>query len=268
MSYRICSFNVLRSVRGDDKDRKFFDFIKKLIYKERIDIFAFQEATNINFIESVLRNISSYFSHWNGGALHNSNLAFVWNSNRVEECSRRHEPRIFSDYRSDTRMFREPAYGRFRPVDFKLNCEFRLINIHIKHGGDDSAESINTRKLECDLAKGVIYQTIDKPSTGKDGSFNRVFTVVLGDYNLDCDTCNTRGPENIRTFQDEKTTLKKDGPGYKNSYDHFSYDIKNNGTVPRNPPSRIDAVKDYFQDDFTLYRKEVSDHVPVKLEIF
>lgn len=266
MSYCICSLNVLRSVRGDDKDRDFYEFINRLIATEGIDILAIQEARNINFIKNLRRNLPSF---WMGENLNNSELAFIWNSTRVRECSRRHEPRIFVDYSSEIRMTREPAVGWFMPIDFHINIEFRLINIHSFHGGADYIVSKDKRKIECDLAKGVIYQAVDKPSMGNDGNFNRVFTVVLGDYNLDCDACNTCGPENIRTFQELETTLRDKEPlGYKNSYDHFSYDAVRDASVPRNPPSRIDAVKDYFGGKYVQYREQVSDHIPVKLEIF
>lgn len=268
MSYCICSLNVLRSARGDEKDRDFYEFINSLIATEGIDIFAIQEAKDINFINNLRRNLPSF---WMGEALYNSELAFIWNSNRVrvKEDSRPHESRVFDNYSSKIRLTREPAVGWFVPADLKINMEFRLINIHLFHGGNENKVTIDKRKIECGLAKGVIYKAVDKPSIGNDGNFNRVFTVVLGDYNLDCDVCNTCGPENIRTFQELETTLKKEEPlGYKSSYDHFSYDAVRDASVPRNPPSRIDAVKDYFGGKYAQYREQVSDHIPVKLEIF
>lgn len=267
MSYRICSFNVLRSIRSDTNDRAFYALLYQLIADEGIDIFAFQEAKNINFIKNVVKNVvKNLLSHWVGEPVQDSELAFVWNANRVAECSKHREPHAVN-YRSKRPMSREPILARFVPVDFKLNFEMRLVNVHIKHGGDDSAKSIDTRKYECSLAKGIIYEMVDKPPTGKDGSFRSVFTVVLGDYNLDCDACNQCGPEIVRTFQDEKTTLKASElePGYKNSYDHFSYRV--DSTEPRSTPYRIDAVRRYFNGDFKGYRKKVSDHVPVKLEL-
>lgn len=264
MGYNICSFNILRSARNDENDRDFYDFISKLIAREGIVIFAFQEAKDIFFIRGLRKNLPP---HWKGEYLPNSELAFVWDSRRVEECSRRNEPRIFMNYPSDTHMAREPVYGRFKPVDFDLNCEFRLINVHLYHGGDDSLASMLIRRIECDLAKGVIYQMIDKPPMGRDGNFRSIFTVVLGDYNLNCDECNTCGYTDVSTYQDEGTTLKKKEPGYCNSYDHFSYE--KDSSVPRCPPSRINAVEDYpeFGGDFQRYRGKISDHVPVKLEI-
>lgn len=264
MSYRICSFNVLRSIRSDTNDRAFYALLNQLIADEGIDIFAFQEAKNINFIKNVVKNLPS---RWVGEPVQNSELAFVWNANRVAECSKARTPQVFHRYKADPRMLREPVLARFVPVDFKLNFEIRLVNVHIVHHLKDSPNPVKDRKYECSLAKGVIYETVDKPPTGKDGSFRSVFTVVLGDYNLDCDACNQCGPEIIRTFQDEKTTLKASElePGYKNSYDHFSY--RADSTVPRNTPRRIDAVDHYFNGDFKGYRDNVSDHIPIKLEL-
>lgn len=264
MSYAICSLNVHRSVRGDEKDRDFYAFLNDLVRDEQIAIFAFQEARNINFISGVKKNLRSRScSPWKGEPVTNSELAFIWNPDRVAEISKAQNPQVFTSYKSDRPMSHEPVCARFVPVDFRLNCEFRLVNIHVRHGGKDIQKNIKEeRKVECELAKGVIYQAVDQPSTGKDGSFRSVFTVILGDYNLDCGACNQCGPEMIHTYQEEETTL---GKSYCNSYDHFSYHA--DSTVPRGMPSRIDAVSRYFNGDFTGYGKKVSDHVPIKMEL-
>lgn len=262
VGYRICSLNVRKSIRSDDKDRDFYAFLNNLIADEGIDIFAFQEAKDIYFIRGVRRNLPRY---WDGDSVPNSELAFVWNTNRVAECSKTQMPQVFESYKADKHMYREPVCARFVPVDFKLNFEIRLVNVHIVHHLKDSPNPVKDRKAECSLVKGVIYETVDKPPTGKDGSFRSVFTVVLGDYNLNCDACNQCGPANIRTYQEELTTLKSGSPGYSSSYDHFSY--RADSTVPRNTPRRIDAVDHYFNGDFKGYRDNVSDHVPVKLEL-
>ena len=82
----------------------------------------------------------------------------------------------------------------------------------------------------------------------------------------------------IVTVQGEFTTLKKPPNnnseqevflgGYANDYDHFSYnvDIENIRKVMLNC-QRIDAVNNYYNGDFKSYHKNVSDHVPIKLEI-
>jgi hypothetical protein len=161
-------------------------------------------------------------------------------------------------------MKREPLYGRFSPKYLGTSNEFRLINIHIVHGGNDTAGNLDLRKEECRLSKSEIHGRID---AHRYGNFKRAFTVVLGDYNLECDVCNSCDPWNVQTFQDEETTLKREEQGYNNNYDHFSFDVIKNSSVPYTV-SRIDAVNRYFKGDFTKYKENVSDHVPVKLEIF
>jgi hypothetical protein len=161
-------------------------------------------------------------------------------------------------------MKREPLYGRFSPKYLGTSNEFRLINIHIVHGGSDTAEASDRRKAECGLSKGEIHGRID---AHRYGNFKRAFTAVLGDYNLDCKDCNSCDSGNVQTFQDKETTLKSKEQGYCHSYDHFSFDVIKNSSLPYTV-SRIDAVNRYFKGDFTKYKENVSDHVPVKLEIF
>ena len=281
MGYRVCSLNVRRSIRGDIKDRMFYAFMNKMIRYEGIDIFAFQEAKNINFIQNLLRNLPYGMKSepkWKGEAISNNELAFVWNSERIEECSRRKSPIALNQFQKYFKagaehMARPPVYGRFRPIDYEQNFEFRFVNVHLYHGGDDSKKSENIRKEECNIVNGEIYKIINKPPQGKDGNFNTIFTIVMGDYNLDCNTCSGLGLAHVHTFQDKKTTLRPPKPdynnselGYKNSYDHFSYD--KDSSVPHKP-SRIDAVNRamYFKGDFQSYWDEVSDHVPIKIEL-
>jgi hypothetical protein len=258
--------------------------MSKMIADEGLDIVAFQEVYGEYEIDGIRRNLPPC---WKGEYVYGSEFSFIWNSYRVEECStdllpwwkrvisswapfRVEEystdplPHIFASYKADKHMMREPLYGRFSPKHLDTSNEFRLIDIHIVHGGDDTSISIARRKVECSLAKGEIYRTID---AYRYGNFKRAFTVVLGDYNLDCDECNLSNPGDVQTFQAEKTTLKRAEPDYHNSYDHFSYDVVKNSSVPHTV-SRIDAVNRYFGGDFTSYRQNVSDHVPVKIEIF
>lgn len=261
MSCRIGSLNLLKSLRTEEQGREFYGFIYNMIADEGLDIIAFQEANNKHVIDGILKNIPSY---WKGSHAYGSEFSFVWNSNRVKECSKNKEPRIYLDYKSSYRMKRDPLYGRFTPRYLDSSNEFRLINIHIVHGGNDSPANIQLRKLECELAKGEIYQKID---VHRYGNFKRAFTVVLGDYNIDSSLCNTIEPEDVYTFQDEETTLRKNEPGYSKNYDHFSFNVSKNSSVPYTV-SRIDAVSKYFNGDFQKYRENISDHVPIKIEIF
>lgn len=85
------------------------------------------------------------------------------------------------------------------------------------------------------------------------------------------------GKRKIRTFQYEFTTLKAingsnqnqpemESRGYAHDYDHFSYEEEQFKNV-RVYVKRIDAVRDYCNDDFEKYLKTVSDHIPILMEI-
>lgn len=78
----------------------------------------------------------------------------------------------------------------------------------------------------------------------------------------------------IKTVQYEYTTLKSingDGAddksrGYAHDYDHFSYEVAQfRGVNVR--AKRIDAVRKYCHDDFKAYREQVSDHIPIMMQL-
>ena len=142
--------------------------------------------------------------------------------------------------------------------------------------------------------KKKIYPRISMER--KYGNNREAYTIVLGDYNLNLykyrgeaekrinkntyiSAMKQVGMQKLITIQDELTTLKSrttdelsadDNPsrGYSQNYDHFSFDldrfekdgIKYNG-------KRIDAVRKYYNDDFEIYRMEISDHIPISLEV-
>jgi len=189
-------------------------------------------------------------------------FAFLWNSNRVLECSKDNIPGVFREYKSDKRMYRDPLYGRFTPNGLGSFYEFRLLDVHF------CWTEPKRRNDDYQLATGIVYDTVD---IHRFGNFKPAFTLVLGDYNLSCEECDMIdimiGNHKVTTVQEELTTLKNEGNGYASNYDHFSYD---NGKeeIVKGRVSRIDAVNKYFRGDFEKYRKTVSDHVPVLIEIF
>ena len=80
--------------------------------------------------------------------------------------------------------------------------------------------------------------------------------------------------QKILTVQDALTSLKsknneeESSRGYSNNYDHFTFDVRtleNDGISYKY--KRIDAVRKYYNDDFDSYRCEISDHVPIVLEL-
>jgi len=227
--------------------------------------------------------------------------AFAWNTRRMslassstDEGFRTYEPRIVDEaLRYDASFFaRIPYYARFVPVNGGF-FEFRLINVHL-HFGDNTLYEINKRKEEYDFLIQRVYPTISMER--RYGSNREAYTIVMGDYNLnlikprgEADrriNKNTYIPaeyktdrQTIVTVQNELTTLKNpatdeltmdDNParGYSQNYDHFSFDIRvfEEESIQYRA-RRIDAVRDYCADDFEVYRAEISDHLPICLEI-
>ena len=227
--------------------------------------------------------------------------AFAWNTKRLmlassstDNGTRIYEPRIINKaLRYDVSSFaRMPYYARFIPVNGGF-FEFRLINVHL-HFGDNTSNEIGKRKEEYDFLIQRIYPTISMER--RYGNNREAYTIVMGDYNLNLykprgeaeqrinrntyiPASFTTDRQTIITVQDELTTLKNkatdeafadDNPsrGYSQNYDHFSFDIRvfeEEGIRYRS--KRIDAVREYCYDDFEMYRAEISDHLPICLEI-
>ena len=212
------------------------------------------------------------------------------------------EPHIYNQYRIDRKngeeeLARNPYYGRFKPIHGF--CEIRLINTHF-YFGDNTSLNKNKRKKEFDILTKVIYHSI---SDKRYGNNLPAYTIILGDYNLNLNRPWTKGPylqedvilddggirKHIITVQDQLTTLKavkkdeQEAPsdesfdikvvesginmrGYANNYDHFTYDVDRfEGTYVK--ARRVDTVRKYEGDDFEKHRKEISDHVPVVLNL-
>ena len=227
--------------------------------------------------------------------------AYIWNTKRLALASsvtpkgkRDFEPRIIDEELRDvkSKFARTPYYARFVPVNGGF-FEFRLINVHL-HFGDNTKAQIEKRREEYKYLIDTVYPSISKER--RYGNNREAYTIVMGDYNLNLimpagtsrgDTKNrtiiegkkTVGDQRIITVQYELTTLKRpdkdetvddDNPnrGYSQNYDHFSFDI---GLLERDgigyECNRIDAVRKYCNDDFELYHKEISDHIPIVLEL-
>ncbi|MCH4890668.1 hypothetical protein EZV73_24005 [Acidaminobacter sp. JC074] len=214
-------------------------------------------------------------------------------------------PRIIERYRLDKSkgqhaLARNPYYARFttRGLPGGSSYEIRLINVHFMYNKGASVvsdlSSAKMRKNEFDVMMEAIYP---KQADRCYGDNMPSYTIILGDYNMNLKRPWTIGPGRnpvyvdrekvivldgnnekcIETVQDQLTTLKNqeddmnasdDNPdrGYANNYDHFSYDsvrFSGVGVSYR----KVDAVRKYYSDDFEAYRNEVSDHVPIVIEI-
>lgn len=215
------------------------------------------------------------------------------------------EPEIINQYKIDRstgqqNLARNPYYARFTTDGLPGGAffELRLINVHIMYNKgatvvSDLSDSA-MRENEFNVLTRAIYPKISDKCYG---NFMPSYTIILGDYNMnlrrDWTLQQGRSPvyidneeiwisdgnktKCIKTVQDQLTTLKDpqnqenktdDNPlrGYANNYDHFSYDATRFSSAEVSC-SRVDAVRKYFNDNFEEYRREVSDHIPIAIDI-
>lgn len=253
--------------------------IAEIILGEGFDVVALQEVKRREAISFLLQRLPGWEGAYgksprdsdvgkgqdtDGGGL---GFGYVWNTKRLRECSKDGQPAIIEEIRSKIEITRRPFYGRFTPSGLGGPfCEFRLINIHLWHGKNYMAETPK-RLEEFMLVTQDIYRWLENRRYGNN---MQAFTVVLGDYNFNAVI--SQGHESdsakyfIKTVQEDATTLSvKDGRLAK-SYDHFSYNalrFQETGIHWE----RIDTVAKYMGNDYERHWREVSDHVPIKLEL-
>lgn len=203
-----------------------------------------------------------------------------------------------SEYVHQGSLIRPPLVVRLTPQGLLggSNFEIRLINTHIafsspinckdKHGNAD------LRRMELKTLSEEVYRRV---SSKRYGTNLPAYTILMGDYNLCLAGCGTPVVDEIiditetrklKTVQREKTSLKQtaatyntndlnlehdadvkrenDISNYSQNYDHFSYELTLDDKM-RLTASRVEALGKYYGNDLELYRKEVSDHVPIKL---
>ena len=216
--------------------------------------------------------------------------AFLWNKTRFKLAEfkklgekREFEPRIINsmqnDVHADCSIFaRTPFYIRLQPI-YGGFFELRLINIHIYYG-KNSLSDINKRRLEYKILANKIYPGIAKRTYGN----NRFpYTIAMGDYNLNIPTplVTPQTPnasidemlDEIVTVQEKLTTLSgtdtsnsniPNSGKYANNYDHFTYSLKSS-PFKSVFYDRVDAVEKYCSGDYSFYRDNISDHLPIKM---
>lgn len=231
--------------------------------------------------------------------------AFLWNTDKfelpIDEKGNKVFPRIWRNYKTDNesgliRLMRDPCYGRFI-VKGRL-AEIRLITTHIVYGKPSANKmdidldfgAIQMRNHEFQIMAGQIYPKISEYY--KDIHSTSPYTVILGDYNLNLrGSAATKGfmPSiayfdekgkmlkagddfycAIHTVQEELSTLKKDQDGFASNYDHFSYDSRVMRQIVPDSAHAINAVEQHIKEEnakYDTYRKEVSDHLPIIIEI-
>ncbi len=296
--YKIGSFNCLNLGIAATKDISKF---AEIINDEQFDIIALQEIKGQMALNRILTVLGS---NWKGQADKIVNdYAFIWNTRRFELANaqemglrREYEPRIYKQYRIDRKagqkdLIREPYYARFFPVGGAAPyIEIRIINTHIRFskGKSDSSEDENTigaiamRRNEFDVLTKAIYA---KEADKRYGNNRPSYTILLGDYNLNLPSSMAKSPyliesfeiedtarskKIITTFQSELSTLKNDneqGEGvFSNNYDHFTFDASRFSDVVVSCKS-INTVDKYYNGDAERHKKEVSDHIPIAMDM-
>ncbi len=295
-----------QAYRADEEIKKDLDNIANIICTEKFDIVAMQEIFDITPMNMILSRLGRHWAgRWDKpnskSAKAAEGYAFIWNTDRIclaesitAEGRRTFEPRIYNDYLIElgqNKLSRDPYYGRFKPR--YENFEIRLINTHIIFSSDkDNADEnspqmgdILMRKNEFDV---LIKQILAKETVHRYGNNLPAYTILMGDYNLNLNRSWTESPYlqeivevedgicsyNFITVQDKLTTLKnrsKSNPdepatGYANNYDHFTYEVDRVSDL--HPKADVvNAVETYYGGDFEKYRREVSDHIPISLNI-
>lgn len=281
MSFTIGSFNI-QDFTGDGLYRKIgapeyatpvarhIDTIADIILREQFDIVAIQEIRDAQALLLLKRRLPpNWECYCPEQTLDEPEYGFIWNMRTINlyhdadgNCIM---PETIDRYGSGiTKIKRDPYLGRFTPR-FAPKVEIRLINIHLKSGGNSQTRG------EFELVAGEIFE---RTNSMRDGNNMSVYTVVLGDYNLSAVYCNkweSTAPDIYitDTKQDKPTTITRDKTGYTNNdFDHFSL-ARNDERLPEGNiyVDCVDAVGKRYVNDFETYRKYISDHIPVKLEI-
>ena len=226
--------------------------------------------------------------------------AYIWNASKFKlaETSVLGKKRIFTprivnaedgkDAPNLSRSFfaRTPYYIRLHPCNGTF-FELRLINIHIFHGNNNSLANIAKRKEEFEKLVCEVLPAIDQR---RFGNFRDTYTIAMGDYNLnilrpeypsqdknaflhEIMVASEYGNARIITVQDKLTSLKDPDNTEvvgteskdigKNNYDHFSYRANAFANISWNV---IEAVDKYCDGDLSVYRKTISDHLPIMIK--
>ena len=229
--------------------------------------------------------------------------AFLWRKDKfqcpVNDKGKEIRPRIIHQYRvnsskGELRLIRDPGYGRFQLVNMP-NLEIRLITVHLVYTKpspenllkDIAHGAATLRKNEFKVLARNIYTSISDDR--RDVKPIVPYTIILGDYNLNLSESGAGYPhvrkvlyidsdKNIinpvidvqsdkkyvlHTKQSMLSTVNRDADGYASNFDHFTYDQRAKNIVS-SPPMRLDVIED---GDFKKYKEEVSDHIPIMLEI-
>ena len=290
------------SFQSDENIRKDMQAICEMI-KEQFDVIALQEIFTPNAMKYLLlRNLgSSWDGRWGQPKTRSpqaaEGYAFLWNKNKFKLVETENNPQIIESYHCAPlpRLLRNPYFIRLIPVHGPF-FELRLLNTHIRYGKGENDFELE----ECEISPGAVQMRKDEfeilvrnicanVEERRYGNNRDAYTFLLGDYNLNLKTGTNPYPylseyievrdgrviKNFKTVQADKTTLKRSDKvdsetidKYANNYDHFTYNesfmVNNRGIGLKS--RRIDTLK-MCEGNVEKHRKEISDHVPILLEM-
>ena len=291
--FTIGSFNLLKLGEQTVQQRvRDWGKISQIIRDQRIDILAVQEV----FSEAPVQELVTYLNHsafstWEYrfaasltcGNQRREGYAFIWNKKRISLLPKENglfaEPTLQNRY--SRTLVRPPYVGRFIPVG---NCvpyiEIRIICTHIIFSENLYLKDKNNSLSDLELRKNEYMKLINSVYPGiadmRDGVFRPAYTFITGDYNLslrkgqisECQA--TFSSKEMHSSQNKPTTLafspsSEQSSGYTdNDYDHFTCSGHEHPYI--HSVDRIDGPQ-YFSgaDSYSQYRKQVSDHVPIKM---
>lgn len=215
MGYKIGSFNLRNlglAAMGNGNSRN-LRTIATIIRDEGFDVVALQEVLSQGkaFMsedyakKSILMELGPDwdFSWADAGAENDprhEGFAFVWRKSRLRLSSvsvmtpngvieRTFYPRMCVSTQST--MLRRPYYGRFttQGIGGGPNIEFRLICVHTYYGKSDNKADRDLRQAELNVLMKEIYPQI---SDRRYGNELKAYTILLGDYNAELWTKDTR----------------------------------------------------------------------------
>lgn len=304
-SFNLRDFNF-RNISFDHQEKlnRNFELIADIIVQESFDVVALQEINSLialkhltqllNMRKSPFREYE--FDYGENMPTHSKDVeryGFIWNSKRLKllKTPKNNNPGYYINA-GGNELIRPPYYARFTASGTQggSHFELRLVNTHIH---DASSEEDRIREFNI-LVKQVLPRICDHRELPSDGKIMPAYTFLLGDYNLALNksersiyriekittTQYTGKIRNFHTVQEKKTSLKMPGQEeratiedcYANNYDHFTYELDLDTKMVL-IPQRVEALGTYFKSAGTpscmlkKYREEVSDHVPIVMEI-
>ena len=185
--------------------------------------------------------------------------------------------------------------------------EIRLVNTHIRYAKSslDNFCMDSPKQMRINEFKMLVEDVLTHCTDLRTGENMPAYTFLLGDYNLCLSNSITGIREEtkvaakgynrtFKTVQEKATSLKKpceredirdenededdnlvmllEEDYYANNYDHFTYEAKYEKQIQLNS-SRVDAVDIYYRQEnnsqtrLKMYRAEISDHVPIKMNM-